>query len=668
MKFTTKHKYATIGFTYFFGLICASFLNSIACFVVFAVIGILLGLSAGRSDIFLKLSMIFIAASFLVTGLCKLILVDSVISLAGSRGTVKGIVTECYSPDNDTVRMVVSGTADGKPAKLILFSEDSGIAPGDSVEFEAVFSEFRDSAMFAESSYYYSKGVFVKSYAVSDIAVTAEAPEIAGFVSYVSGYFKNAVDNLFSDNGGGIIKAMFFGDKSDLSAMVKTDIKHSGISHLTAVSGMHLSLMVHIFAGFAAMFFRRGGRRYFALIAVYILFLMTFFGMTASVMRSGFMMIVFYGSELVHRKSDTLCSVGAALFVILVLNPFACRDTGLMLSVVGTIGVGVIAPKVAEILRIRRFGLFVRALFPSFCASLCTMPLGALCFGGISYVAPVTCLLVQPFFTVILVLVPISAVLPFLSGPVLFVAGWAARIMEHIARFMGSTVISYTETDETSMIIFMALLVSGTALTWLVIRKTRPAVQFAMLMVCAFAMSQTLYEVIGYDDIKLNIIADNGNPVVCVEDRTGVSFYMLSVDSGTADIIYEYGHNDPAFICAASDAAGEPELLRLSTDVHLPESGSMEYDVSGGYRVIVNDGRIILKIRGITVEILPAGYDTSCDIAVYKGYKEKYGNGGNIATILCDRKYYNCGDAVNAFLYETEIVIDSQGRYAVCVK
>ena len=31
-------------------------------------------------------------------------------------------------------------------------------------------------------------------------------------------------------------------------------------------------------------------------------------------------------------------------------------------------------------------------------------------------------------------------------------------------------------------------------------------------------------------------------------------------------------------------------------------------------------------------------------------------------------KYYNCGEAVNAFLNETEIVINSEGKYALCVE
>ncbi len=668
MKGTAKHKYATIGFVYLFGLICASFLDSVSCFIVFGVIGVILAITARQSNEFIKLNIIVMCLSFLISGVFRVIQDDVVYSLEGRREYVKAVVTECRAPDNDTVLLSLSGTAGGKAVRLALFSEDCGIKAGDAVEFEAVFSRFIDSAVFSESRYYRTQGIFLKAYAVGDITVTHKG-DVFDIVSYIADYFRSAVDNMFSDSGHGIIKAMFFGDKSELSDMTRTDIKRSGISHLTAVSGMHLSLMVHIFAGILSVFFRYGGRKYFAVISAYIVFLMLFFGMTSSVMRSGFMMIVFYGSQLLYRKSDTLCSVGAALTVILLMNPMACCDIGLILSVAGTLGVGVVAPEAAEVLKIRRFGIIGRSMFPSLCASLCTMPVGALCFGGMSFAGPVTCLLVEPFFTAILVLVPFAALLPFLSAPVMFIAGWSAQIMEAIARLMGSTPLSYTETDDVTIALFLLFLVTGTALSAAVSGKKRFAVLSASLTILAFASSLAIYGIISFDDIKISVDANSGKPAVIVEDRTGVSFFMLSDSSDTAGIIYENSAGSTVnFVCVSENAVNTAELSEAGRKVHFPADGNMEYNISGEYSTVVNNGEIILCIRGITVGILPAGSDTLCDIAIYSGYRENYGKGGISATILCDKKYYNCGEAVNAFLRETEIVIDSGGRYALCIQ
>ena len=669
MKVKAKHKYGLIGFVYLFGLICASFLDSIPCFVFFGVIGVIFGLALEKSSLFFRINLAFLGAAFLVMGLYRAAYIDSGRSLIGGKYKVSGIVTECRAPDNDTVGITVKGMANGKSIKFTLFTPDYGVSRGDRIELEAVFSDFSDSAEFSESSYYFSKGIFLKAYGVSDITVTGHTKTISGYIADLSEYFRYRVDRLFSGSGGGIIKAMFFGDKTGLSYDVRADITHSGISHLTAVSGMHLSLLVHMFAGVISFFFRKGGKGYFFAVTGCILFLMVFFGMTASVMRSGFMMIVYYGSSLLRRRTNTVSSVGCALLVILLLNPYACRDIGLMLSVAGTIGVGAVSPMAAKYFRVKSGTLFSSTVLPSVCASLCTMPIGAFCFGGISFAAPVTCLLVQPFFTVILLIVPVAVTFSFLSEPLLFIAAWAGEIMKAIAHFVSGFSFSYAEVDGDIMFLFMVIIVSGGALTAFIMRKIKPVAVFAAVITLAFAASVSLYDIISFDDIVVSIEPCGGQPVVCVRDKTGESFYMLSSGKKTAGIVYGKLSGEKAnLICIGGEATGRTELSSLSRNVHFPENMGMEYKLSGDYEVLVNDGGILLKIRGITIGIFPAGSEQKCDIPIYCGYKENYGTDGKIATILCHKKYYNCGEAVNAFLNKTEIVINSEGKYALCVK
>ena len=57
MKVKAKHKYGLIGFVYLFGLICASFLDSIPCFVFFGVIGVIFGLALEKSSIFFRINL-----------------------------------------------------------------------------------------------------------------------------------------------------------------------------------------------------------------------------------------------------------------------------------------------------------------------------------------------------------------------------------------------------------------------------------------------------------------------------------------------------------------------------------------------------------------------------------------------------------------------------------
>ena len=668
MKVTAKHKYAKIGFIYLFGLICASFLGGWACIVVFAVLAVIFGFSLSSDDIFVRIVTAFIGAAFLISGLYKLVYIEPCKALDGEKATVTAVVTDCRVTGNDTIQLSLSGTADGRPVKLTLFTEDTDIDIGDDVSFEAVFSEFSDTAEFSESSYNFSKGIFLKAYAVSDIEVK-EGRSVRGYIRQLSDYFKKAVDNSFSDVSGGIVKAMFFGDKSGINDRTNVDMKRSGISHLTAVSGTHLSLMIHLFVCILTLFMRGRGRRFFFIVSGYILFLMLFFGMTPSVMRSGFMMLLFYGSELVRRKSDTLTSVGAALFIILIINPLACRDIGLLLSAAGTIGAGAVAPAVSEALGVHRKNVIVNLLVTSLCASVCTMPVGALCFDGISIVAAFTTVLVQPFFILLITLVPVALLFSFVSQPVMLIAGFCADAIAAISSFVGGFDFSYITLDGRTAVLFILLLISGAVITVCLSHRIKPVIVFAAVSVLAFVASQALYGIISYNDIKINILADSMDTILCVSDKTGKSFYMLRADGSAADKIYEYssGHN-ANFICICSETGNLGELSSLCNNLHTPENGNMVYDISGEYTATITDGGIILDIRGVTVGLLPADSETACDILVCCGYKKDYGCKGNSATILCDKKYYNCGDAVNAFLVKTEIIINSEGMYALCTE
>jgi len=159
MNKTAKHKYSIIGFIYLFGLICASFLDSIVCFIIFVSLG-LLYLTANKLRIgFLRLHILFTAAAFLVMGFYGRFYVEESHKLIGRELTVEGMVTEVLSPDNDTVMLTVSGNTEGTPVSFTLFTMDKGIRAGDRVSFSARFSKLTDSAEFSQTGYYYSKGI-----------------------------------------------------------------------------------------------------------------------------------------------------------------------------------------------------------------------------------------------------------------------------------------------------------------------------------------------------------------------------------------------------------------------------------------------------------------------------------------------------------------------------
>ncbi len=664
MNGTTKHKYVTIGFIYLFGLICASFmgkeLSFIAAFVFLS--AFLFKLLKNRT---FPLQLMVLAAAFTVFGFYSLFIIEKSYELDGSTAYVRGTVTECRNPDNDTVMLSITGEAQGVPLKFTLFTADTGIGEGDSVEFTAMFSEFRDKSDFAEASYYYSKNIFLKAYAKSDIVTEKNADY--GFITKLSDYLKDRLDAVFYDDAGGIIKAMIFGDKSGLSSKLSASIRRSGIAHLTAVSGLHLSLMVHT-AAVIIQLISGGKKRIAGIFSVFFTaVLMVFFGMTASVIRSGLMMIFYYSSAFFFRKTATIKSLDMALLLILIFSPCACRDTGLWLSVLGTIGVGVVSPLICNKLKIKEENTIGTFFISSLSAALCTAPVGALCFGGISFAAAITSILVQPFFTFIIILVPLAFTLTFISEPLFYISGIAARIMCFIAEFIGGQQFSYTEVSDSLIVLLFIFIIIGAGIILLITERKVHLIYMTAAFIAAFIGAISSGRIADYENIRISVHSDGENALLKVEDKTGVSAFISSDSKKAIDLIYEHTIGDNLnLVCIIKDTDNNNEIENndYKCTVHIPEYGDMIYNMSG-YTVYIVNGEVILNIRGISVGMLPIKSETLCDAAVYTGYSKNFIAKGNSATILCDKKFYNCDGAVNACYNKAELIIRPDGGMAL---
>lgn len=663
MNKTAKHKYAIIGFIYLFGLICASFLDSTACFFIFILSGIIYLFSRK-----LRIFVFVIAASFLVMGFYGRFYVEKSHTLVGRELTVNGTVTEVLSPDNDTVLIAVSGNADGTPVSFTLFTTDTGLRVGDNVSFSAKFAKLTDSVEFSQTGYYYSKGIFLRAYASGEINVISSSVTPYAFVSGISDYFKNQIDKVLSGDEGGIIKAIFFGDKSGLSDKLSVSVKRAGVSHLVAVSGMHLTLIVHFIVIVFSRFIKRKSPLISVVFILCVVFLMLFFGMTASVMRSGLMLAVVYGSGLFKRRTNILSSISGALLVILIPAPYACRDIGLWLSVLGTLGVGKFGPMIADFIRKRLNKRVNKALISSLFAYLFTFPVGALCFGGVSVLSVLTGIIISPLFAAILTLVLISVMsVGLFSYPLLFTASFIAKLMNAVILFIGGLDFSYVRIDNESFMTFIAIFLPALIATLFASRKIRYIVRLSLVSFMALAASALIAEIIAFNHIKLYVYSDGTDALIIAEDKKGVSFFTLSDSPRIAEKISEFSiGKETVFLCVAGSTYNNPDIA-VSADylsVHLPDFPDAEYNIGGEYSAKVLDDEIILSVRGIDVGLLDIESEKLADIGIYNGYKKNFSEKENSATILSDKRFYNCEENLNAYYTEVVIIINEEGAYA----
>lgn len=137
-----------------------------------------------------------------------------------------------------------------------------------------------------------------------------------------------------------IFQAMILGDKTGISDDTKDAFTESGIVHILAISGLHISL-----AGRGILRrLRKAGIPFcfsgtFGLLFAFSYCVMT--GMSGSSERAFLMFLIFLLSQAFGRSYDLLSSGGAAGIVLLLECPFRCADAGFLMSMGAVISAGI---------------------------------------------------------------------------------------------------------------------------------------------------------------------------------------------------------------------------------------------------------------------------------------------------------------------------------------
>ncbi len=230
-----------------------------------------------------------------------------------------------------------------------------------------------------------------------------------------------------SEDAAGILRGIMLGDKTLINDDTKDNFAFAGISHLLAVSGLHLSFILSVFFWLSKKLYIHRRAVNIAGIGLILLF-MAVTGFSDSVVRAGVMCILTLVAELMVNEADPINSLGAAVIVILILNPFSAADAGLLLSVSATFGILTMHPRLNRaILRLIRLNGMkdeseeppIRFKFKSFAVSavkkivsvisitvsvtVTSFPVIALTYGYISLVSAVSNLIIVPIGEMILI-------------------------------------------------------------------------------------------------------------------------------------------------------------------------------------------------------------------------------------------------------------------------
>lgn len=217
---------------------------------------------------------------------------------------------------------------------VLYYQQDAALSPGDQIFCTAKLRAASPDNL-ERDEYYASRGVWAVLSVKGQLTVTPGTWSLRHLPALAARRLKDACRAVFPEDVSGFLIALLTGDKQGLSYSLKNDLSRSGIYHVVAVSGMHVSLLAGLIMLLCAN--KRTLCAALGIPAVWFFVLLT--GAGASSVRAGVMQSVLLLSGLARRERDSWTALSLAGILLLTENPWAIRNVGLLLSFASTGGI-----------------------------------------------------------------------------------------------------------------------------------------------------------------------------------------------------------------------------------------------------------------------------------------------------------------------------------------
>ena len=251
----------------------------------------------------------------------------------------------------------------------------------------------------------------------------------------------------FEGNALSLLAAFSVGEKRGFSQELKEVYSDAGVSHLLALSGLHLGLfymVVVTLLGFAG-----GSRKWYIARELFALLLLWVFafvaGLTPSIVRAAVLFSLVSVGRCLRRDSSSLNSLAFAAMVMLLYSPRLLFDISFQLSFSAVLAIILLTPWLRERLGCNKRGRLYRSLVSllavSFSAQVGVLPFVWYYFGTFPLYFLFANLLLVPLATVLMTLVVyfwVTVPVPLVQQCVAWLLSWLLAFMNGVVEFVAS--------------------------------------------------------------------------------------------------------------------------------------------------------------------------------------------------------------------------------------
>lgn len=369
------------------------------------------------------------------------------------------------------------------------------LSPGDRLYGAYTISETGKG----DISYLQNQGILLRLFGEELFELEkAQGFSLSSFPAIIRNYIGNTLERIFPDDTFGFAKALLLGDSGDLSYADDVAFRNSGIRHIIAVSGLHISILLSV------VYTLTHKRRILTpLIGIPVLLLFAaIVGFTPSVNRACLMQGLMLLSILFNQEYDPPTSLAFSVLTILILDPMSISSVSFQLSVSSILGIFLFQGKIHKYLSALKYlkdtkgngrkAKFIRwfngTVSVSVSALVFTLPLSAFYFQTFSLLSMLSNLLTLWAVTYVFCGIGIALLLgllfPLLGIAAAWLVSWPMRYVTGMAWLLSKIPIGNVPADNLYMILFLAF----TYLVLFVFIKSRTNKIWVMAVCCSIAL------------------------------------------------------------------------------------------------------------------------------------------------------------------------------------
>lgn len=317
---------------------------------------------------------------------------------------------------------------------ISLRKANEALEVNDVISFRALFDKTNSQNLFNKfdtKKYQKLQKIGGYGFAIGDVKIVKKAK-----IDNVGEYFLNLrnkisknISKVISGDEGEILKALLIGKKDGISHDLKEKIKNSGLSHLLAISGLHLSIVASIFfvlfrkilafSSYLALNFDL--KKISAILAILASFIyLKISGSPITAQRAFLMIALAFMAIFFDEKANFKRILIIIALLLIVVNPYVIFSVSFQLSFVAIISIAILTKfyqqKIQQSFLAKFLNYFLAIIIISLFVQITTAPILISNFGSLPILGFISNLIAIPLVTIFILPIGFLALFLMIFG------------------------------------------------------------------------------------------------------------------------------------------------------------------------------------------------------------------------------------------------------------